>query len=198
MPDSALQTTERQFRELLGAVSGDRQVRLRFFSIADVPRQEAGRSYVAGEYEDIGELWGSGVDGLIVTGTEPRANSLHEEPYWRTLTRLVDWAEENTCSTVWSCLAAHAAVRYLDGVERQRFPEKLSGVFECAIAAEHPIVAGMPPRWRMPHSRHNTLPQDALGASGYETLSVSPEAGADMFVKQRRSLFLFVQGHPEY
>jgi homoserine O-succinyltransferase len=50
----------------------------------------------------------------------------------------------------------------------------------------------------MPHSRSNTVPEGALVAAGYQSLSRSAGAGTDMFVKQRRSLFLFVQGHPEY
>ena len=50
----------------------------------------------------------------------------------------------------------------------------------------------------MPHSRHNGLPGEALRSCGYRLLSWSDEAGADLFVAERASLFLFVQGHPEY
>jgi homoserine O-succinyltransferase len=121
-----------------------------------------------------------------------------EEPYYKPLTQLVDWAEEHTVSTVWSCLAAHAAVQHLDGVSRERFPQKLAGVFDVAPAASHPILAGMPSQWTMPHSRHNTLPAKPLAAAGYQLLSTAQDAGPDMFVKQGKSLFLFVQGHPEY
>jgi homoserine O-succinyltransferase len=198
MQDSALHTTERQFRELLTAAARGRALQLKFFSIPQLPREGAGRAYVDSQYEDVDAIADAGLDGLIVTGTDPRGSVLAEEPYYRPLTKLVDWAEENTVSTVWSCLAAHAAVQHLDGIGRQRFPQKLAGVFDCAVVTEHPVLAGMPARWGMPHSRHNTLPEDALGPSGYQTLSTSPEAGADIFVKQRKSLFLFVQGHPEY
>jgi homoserine O-succinyltransferase len=148
--------------------------------------------------EDISELWPSHLDGLIVTGTEPRAPALQDEPYWPTLTKLVDWAEDHAISTVWSCLAAHAAVLHIDGIGRRAFGEKLSGVFDCMKAMDHPIVAGTPSRWRVPHSRYNELPEEALVSSGYCILSRLPGTGVDMFVKQRRSLFLFVQGHLEY
>ena len=40
--------------------------------------------------------------------------------------------------------------------------------------------------------------QAQLRSTGYAILSCSPESGADVFVKQRRSLHLFFQGHPEY
>jgi homoserine O-succinyltransferase len=198
MPDAALRTTERQFRDLLAAASRDIVVQFRLFALPDVPR-DAGQSYISQHCDDIQELWADGaVDGLIVTGTEPRAPDLRDEPYWRSLTRLIDWAEHHTISTVWSCLAAHAAVLHRDGIERRPLGEKLSGVFECSKASRHPIIAGLPAQWSTPHSRYNEVPEAALSAKGYEILARSADAGADLFVAGRRSLFLFVQGHPEY
>jgi homoserine O-succinyltransferase len=200
MPDGALEYTARQFAELLRAAEQRVAARVRFrvFSIPEVPRGARGRAYVAEHCEDIGALWREELDGLIVTGLEPRAPTLVEEPYWAAFAELVDWARERTRSAIWSCLAAHAAVYRLDGVTRQRRPTKLLGVFECAKASDHAMVADMPAKWRVPHSRYNDLPQEALVASGYEILAKSREAGADMFVKSGQSLFVFFQGHPEY
>src|SRR5579862_9380020 len=131
MPDAALKSTERQFRELLTSAAGDAPVRLRYFSLPDVPRSAAGQAYVAEHHEPIETLWGGTFDGLIVTGNAPRAVRLADEPYWPALAKLVDWADAHTISTVWSCLAAHAAVLRLDGIERRPLAGKLSGVFEC-------------------------------------------------------------------
>src|SRR5256884_9558060 len=60
------------------------------------------------------------------------------------------------------------------------------------------LVRGVSAPLRMPHSRWNELPVGELRAAGYAILSCSPESGADLFVRQRRSLHLFLQGHPEY
>ena len=198
MQDSALRSTERQFRELLAAAAGDRAVRVRFFSIPELPRERVGRAYVDTHYADVSAIATAGLDGLIVTGTDPQGHVLVEEPYYKPLTQLVDWAEGHTTSTVWSCLAAHAAVQHLDGISRERFAQKLAGVFSVGTVVEHPILAGMPARWMMPHSRHNTVQARALDAAGYQIVSASHDAGPDMFVRQGKSLFLFVQGHPEY
>ncbi len=198
MPDSALQATERQFRDLLAAASANRALQLRVFSFPDLVRADAAKQYVREHYEDIGMLWDARVDGLIVTGTEPRAPTLSGESYWPSLTRLIDWAEDHTKSTVWSCLAAHAAVLHLDGVERRPFATKLSGVFECAKSSDDAILAGMPAEWRVPHSRHNTLAARPLVDAGYDILSSSMAIGVDMFARRGHSLFLFLQGHPEY
>jgi homoserine O-succinyltransferase/O-acetyltransferase len=198
MPDTALHATERQFRRLIAAAADDIPVRLRLFYLPEVPRSDRGRTYLEKHYDDIGELWASRLDGLIVTGTEPRASDLRDEPYWTVLTRLVDWADCCTNSTVWSCLAAHAAVLHTDGITRRALPAKLFGLFDCRKVSDHGMVRGTARRWRIAHSRRNDVPAAALAARGYRLLSWSPEAGADMFVKQKQSLFVYFQGHPEY
>ena len=198
MPDAALRTTERQFHELLSAASDDLPVCLRLFSLPELPRGEVGRLLISQSYEHISRLWTSRLDGLIVTGTEPRAAALVDEPYWPTLAKLIDWAEDHTLSTIWSCLAAHAAVLYLDGIPRRALRGKLSGTFDCRKVEDHTIMFRAPSRWRIPHSRYNELPEDALVSNGYSILSRSSEAGVDIFVKHRKILFIFLQGHPEY
>ncbi len=198
MPDAALRSTERQFIGLLDAASGDIDVRLRLFFLPEVPRSDTARELFLSAYDSIDDLWSSDIDGLIVTGTEPRSPELTEEPYWQSLTRLIDWAQEHTISAIWSCLAAHAAVLHLDGINRRPLNGKLSGVFECAKALDHELVVDAPPSWRVPHSRYNGLPHDELAAHNYHLLTSSPVAGVDSFAKNCNSLFLFFQGHLEY
>jgi homoserine O-succinyltransferase len=116
----------------------------------------------------------------------------------------VDWAEDNTSSTVWSCLAAHAAIYRLDGIPRCRLPKKLFGLLECTRDADgnlaRGLTSGIPDRFRMPHSRWNGVSEDvnAMTALGYRALTRSSSGSADMFLRKRRSLYVFCQGHPEY
>jgi homoserine O-succinyltransferase len=172
-------------------------VTLRIFSLPEVPRGAAGRDYVRQHQEDIAALYRDGVDGLIVTGTEPKTERFEDEPYWPALARLIDWAEDNTASAIWSCLASHAAAYRLDGIAREPLDRKMFGVFDCQKTEEHPLVSGLE-CWKTPHSRLNGVAEAALDANGYRILSRSATAGVDMFVKQRNSLFVFLQGHPEY
>src|SRR5437868_11117171 len=108
MPDAALAATERQFITLLDSASDGVVIRLSLYALPDVLRSDSGRRHIDSFYLGIEDLWDRHLDGLIVTGTEPRASNLMDEPYWRSLTRVIEWAEHNTQSTVWSCLAAHA------------------------------------------------------------------------------------------
>ncbi|HEY6259930.1 MAG TPA: homoserine O-succinyltransferase [Xanthobacteraceae bacterium] len=198
MPEAVLEPTEQQFLALLGAASGDSWVRLRFFSLPGVPPSERGQRYLRQSYGGAADIREAGLDGLIVTGTEPKAARLPDEPYWPAFTTLVDWARHNTISTIWSCLAAHAAVLHLDGIERVPLREKCIGVFACDKLADHPLTQSLPPRSAIPHARWNALSEAALAESGYQVLTRSPAAGVDAFVRQEQSLLLFFQGHPEY
>jgi homoserine O-succinyltransferase/O-acetyltransferase len=198
MSDAALRTTEQQFHALLSAPLSGHRVCLRSFFLPEIPRSDIVRLRFMQHYEPIDALWESHVDGLIVTGAEPRAEVLTDEPYWDSLTKLVDWAEDHTVSTIWSCLAAHATVHHLDGIDRRLLEKKLSGVYNCRKVADHPILAGIPPQWDVPHSRYNGLPEELLASMGYRVLSTSMKTGADVFVRERDSLFVFLHGHPEY
>jgi homoserine O-succinyltransferase len=198
MPDGALQSTERQFVTLLESAADGVVVRLSLYAMPEVPRSDAGRCHIRNFYSGIESLKRCRLDGLIVTGTEPRSPNLMDEPYWASLTGVLDWAEHNTYSTVCSCLAAHAAVLHMDGVGRRRLGDKRFGLFECASVSDHHLTAGLPSQVVMPHSRWNDLPEEELLDRGYQVLMRSKEAGSDTFVKRRKSLVVSFQGHPEY
>ena len=198
MPDAALQATERQFMRLLRQAAGETRIDFHCFSLPSVVRSQTSQWRVEKQYTDIAELCRLRLDGLIVTGTEPVAATLQQEPFWRELTDMIDWARANTRSTIWSCLAAHAAVLHLDGIERRRLGTKCSGIYDCAKVTDSWLTADVPSPLKIPHSRLNELRAGDLAARGYQLLTASPEAGVDIFAKQLGSQFVFFQGHPEY
>jgi homoserine O-succinyltransferase len=198
MPDSALDATERQFLSLLDSASEGMLIRLSFHSLPNVPRDETGARHVTNHYSSVKDLWGKSLDGLIVTGREPLTPNLSDEPYWESFGDVLQWAKENTYSTIWSCLAAHAALLHMDGIGRIRSNDKYFGVFECDRLSDHPLTADAPSSFKLPHSRWNGISEDALISSGYSVLTRSGDAGVDTFVKHYKSLFVFFQGHPEY
>jgi homoserine O-succinyltransferase len=199
MPDAALEDTELQFFELLDDASGHVPIYLKLYSLTGVPRGERGEQHLKSFYHSSDELWQSQFDGVIITGTEPRQPNLKDEPYWKALTEVFDWAERNTASTVLSCLAAHAGVLHSDGVGRHRLPDKQFGVVESRKACNHALLHRIPEQVRFPHSRWNEVREDELTSVGYVVLTKSQHAGVDAFVKKKHeSLFVHFQGHPEY
>jgi homoserine O-succinyltransferase len=198
MPDAAMQTTERQFLTHLEGGAEDFDLRAHLFSLPGIPRAGDVLDRVKVRYLDYDCLSELHMDALIVTGAVPKAASLAKEPFWPHLTKLADWARTHTLSVLWSCLSAHAAVLHIDGIERQRLPKKLSGLYQVETRNNDPVLAGTDPVLQMPHSRYNGLPEESLRAAGYTILSRSDIAGVDMFSKSTPSLFVFCQGHPEY
>jgi homoserine O-succinyltransferase/O-acetyltransferase len=199
MPDAALMSTERQLFDLLGAAAERLVVRLHLYTMQTTPRSEWGRDYVSRYYRNTDDLVLGSLDGIIVTGAEPTAARLPEEPYWTALTQVMDWARENTISSLYSCLAVHAAVLHMDGVQRHKLPAKCIGVFKQTKTTDHPLMHYVPATFGIPHARWNEVREEALASCGYRVLTKSAEAGVDCFIKQqKKSLFVHFQGHPEY
>ena len=199
MPDAALEDTEAQFFSLLEAAAGEFSVHVQLFHIPDVPRGERVQQHVRNYYLPVAELWNHKLDGAIITGTEPRQRDLRQETYWDELTRVFDWAEEHTTSTVLSCLAAHASVLRSDGIERNPLDDKQFGVFEYQRTGKHLLTDGLPQAVRFPHSRWNEVRENDLAEHGYDVLDSSRDAGVNLFAKSKgNSLFVHFQGHPEY
>ncbi len=198
MPDSAVATTESQFARLIEEASGDLDVRLRLFDLETLPRASEARRAMAERYRAARALKAQPQDALIVTGAEPRAPDLQREPFWSELAFVLDWADAHAISTLLSCLAAHAGVLHRDGIARRALPAKCSGVYSVQVVARHELVAALDAEFLMPHSRHNGLEEAELAAKGYRILARSLESGVDLFIKEARSLLVFLQGHPEY
>ena len=198
LSDKGMESGERQIIDLLREAGGHRRLRLTLYSLPRIQRGTAARDRIAAEYAPFRSLFDSRLDGLFVTGCEPSAFDLRDEPFWPDLTEVIDWAEGNTRSTIWSCLAAHAAVLHHDGIERRRLAEKCTGLFAVDRAIAHPLLDGGDATPVVPHSRYNDVTERDLVAAGYTILTRHPDIGVDTFVRRRDSLFVFLQGHPEY
>jgi len=196
MPDAAVSATQRQFVLLLEEAAQTYDVTLGLMTLASIERTSESRREMAELYRPPSAL-SAATDAIIVTGAEPRAANLEDEPYWRELTNLFDAARALTHATLASCLAAHALVLYRDGVRRRPYQRKCSGLYLASVVAAQPLTAGLKPG-PVPHSRWNGLDEAELVAKGYVALTRAGEAGVDMFVKDDGHLTLFFQGHPEY
>ncbi len=195
--DAGMESGERQLVDLLELGCGGARVRLRLFALPSIARGATAQARMAGTYHGLDALLGSRLDGLFVTGAEPRAADLRDEAFWPQLAQVIDWAKAGTCSTIWSCLAAHAAVLHLDGIARRPLPAKCTGVFAVTAAGDHPLLAGSGEALQVCHSRWNDLDEAELAAAGYTVLTRGT-MGVDSFVRACGSQFVFLQGHPEY
>lgn len=209
MPDPAFAETERQFLRLLAAASGGQAVVVHRYWMPGIARGDAVRRRVRASYRPLERLFATAPAGCIVTGTEPRAEQLADEPYWSDLVAVLEWGADHGVAMWLSCLAAHAALLAYDGIERVPLPAKFSGVFAHAVDTSHPLTRGLggdrgkgtgpAAPVMVPHSRLNTVPDDALRSRGYELPMTSPDVGWTLATKVvGAGAFVLVQGHPEY
>lgn len=198
MPDPALRRTEQQLRSLLGAALGEVPVDLVLVTLPQIQRSDWAARHVAESYRSVEDFVSTDLDAVIVTGAEPRAARLQDEPYWSGLTALFDWIEEARLPAAYCCLAAHAAVLHRDGIERRRLAQKCFGIFEHHPVIGHGFVRDAEASHVLPHSRWNEITEDDLVAHGYAILSRSDAVGVGAFAGGPAGRDLYFQAHPEY
>jgi homoserine O-succinyltransferase len=164
-----------------------------------VPRGERIRARIADEYRPLDDIMSDPPDLLVVTGSNPIESRIEDEPYWADLHGLLKWGSENVPAMVLSCLSAHAALAVFDGLERTTLPAKCTGVFAQEADPTHPLAAWFNGPVVLPHSRHNTVPVEAVVAAGYAVALQSDEVGWSVVTKTvGQSEVVLVQAHPEY
>jgi homoserine O-succinyltransferase/O-acetyltransferase len=199
MPDGAFNATERQFFGLLEAGSGALGVEVRSYTMDGVPRGERVAARIAENYFPLDTLWESTPDAVIVTGSNPLASRLRQEPYWEDLARVITSFVGRTTSVLLSCLSAHAALDLLDGIPRGSLPSKCTGVFAQELPSGYPLTGGLPAPLVLPHSRLNDVEEEAVRAAGYDVVLGSKAVGWSVVSKQvGATQLVLVQGHPEY
>jgi homoserine O-succinyltransferase len=199
MPDAALVATERQFIRLVGNCNRIAQFYVYPFSLPGLPRSEETLDYIERYYCKFDDLKKQGLDALIITGANVTNPSLEQEPFWEPLMEVVRWADSNVASTLCSCLATHALLKYQYGIERQPLPEKRWGVYNHRISEPgHPLLRGINTRFDVPHSRYNEISKQQLEDAGLTVLVEGGAGGVHMAVSPDQFRMIFFQGHPEY
>ncbi len=199
MPDAALAATERQFFRLVGESNPIAQLYMHPFTLPELKRGKEASNHIDLYYEKFAELQEKGLDALIVTGVNVIEPNLENEVFWKPLTEVLDWAEENVTSTLCSCLATHAAIQSRFGETRKHLNQKCWGIFRHrVINNRHPLVNDINTCFDVPHSRFNAVERDAYRRAGLHVLIESKEAGVHMAVSKDYYSTVYFQGHPEY
>ncbi|MEW7976885.1 MAG: homoserine O-succinyltransferase [Candidatus Sedimenticola endophacoides] len=199
MPDAAIEATERQFFQLIGESNPIAQFYVHPFTLDELPRGDKARAHIDRYYESFDEIKARGLDALIVTGAAPTHPNLSDEPFWKPLGEVVDWAYQNVTSTLFSCLATHAVMEFRFRQRRQPLGFKRWGVFHHRVMdRHHPLVNDVNTLFDVPHSRFNEISREQFEAAGLHILVESEEAGVHLATSSDRFRMIFFQGHPEY
>ncbi len=199
MPDAVLQITEKQFIQMVGGCNQIAQFFVHPFSVPGLPRSPGTRQYINKFYTTFEKLQADGLDALIITGANIANPTLEAEPFWEPLLEVIGWAMENVTSVLCSCLATHALVKHLYGIDRQRLERKRWGVYSHRIASiEHPLLRNINTRFDVPHSRYNAIMPEQFEEAGLPILAVSIEGDVHMATSEDQVRLVYFQGHSEY
>jgi homoserine O-succinyltransferase len=199
MPDAALRSTERQFFQLLGSCNQIAQVYVHPFTIPGLTRSSETQQYLDTSYERFEDLRASGLDALIITGANVATPNLVSEPLWKPLQEVIAWASQEVTSVLCSCLATHALLKSLYGIDRRPLTSKRWGVYRHRCArVSHPLLRNINTLFDVPHSRHNEVTRQQLEEAGLKVLIESCQGDVHLAVSPDQLRFVFLQGHPEY
>jgi homoserine O-succinyltransferase len=199
MPDAALQATERQFLRLVGSCNRIVQFYVHPFTFPEIPRDAEAQAHIEQYYSSFEDLKEQGLDALILSGANPAQENITAEPFWEPLKTVVEWARENVCSVMCSCLATHAIVQQLWGFERYKLSRKRWGVYSNRITDQyHPLTVNIDTRFNAPHSHVYEVNSAQFRDAGLLVLAESKEADLYLGTSPDGLRFIFFQGHPEY
>ena len=199
MPDAAVQATERQFLRLVGSCNRIAQFHVHPFTFPQIPRSAGTREHIDQYYSSFEELQEQGLDALILSGANPAKSEITEEPFWEPLVEVVEWAKDNVCSVMCSCLATHAIVQQLWGIYRYPLPRKRWGVYSNRVTRQrHPLTVNIDTRFDAPHSHVYEVNGAQCREAGLLVLAESKQSDFHLAVSPDGLRFVFFQGHPEY
>jgi len=199
MPDAALQVTERQFMRLVGNSNQIAQFYVHVFSVPGLERSPETQTYIEEYYTTFEQVKKEGLDALIITGANVTNPSLDQEPFWQPLTEVIEWAQENVTTTLCSCLATHALMKYFHQIDRIKRPTKKWGVYEHRVTQPfHPLLREINTRFDVPHSRWNTITHEQFASADLTVLIESFDGEVHMAVSPDQLRMVYFQGHPEY
>jgi len=199
MPDAALAATERQFFRLVGQSNQIAQFYVHPFSLPGLPRGEKAHAHIDRYYEPFEAVREQGLDALIITGANVSGPDLADQPFWRPLIEVVDWAFEHVTSTLCSCLATHAVMQFRYGQRRRLLPSKRWGVYTHRVVDQaHPLNSSTNTLFDVPHSRFNEVSREQFEVVGARVLVESEQAGVHLATSPDGLRIVMCQGHPEY
>ncbi len=195
MPDKIV--TETQISRLIG--NTPLQVELELMQTATHRSRHTSAEHMLAFYKTFDELKDQNFDGMIITGAPVEHLKFEEVEYWDELCEIMEWSKTHVTSTFHICWAAQAGLYYHYGIDKVALPKKLFGVYKHKVDHKGSILfRGFDDEFMVPHSRHTTVPREAIEArKELKILSSSDEAGV-FVASTKKGRQIFVTGHSEY
>lgn len=189
--------TETQLSRVLG--NTPLQVNLELMHTSSHISKNVSQDHLLSFYKSFDELKHRKFDGMVITGAPVEMIPFEDVDYWDELCHIMEWSKTNVHSTFHICWGAQAGLYYHYGIQKQVMPEKLFGVFPHKADYKRSILLrGFDDIFWAPHSRHTTIPREAIEAVPELKIVASSDRAGVYAVMTKGGRQIFVTGHSEY
>ncbi len=120
--------------QLLRALSNTPlQVDVTFMNARSHLSQNTSANHLNKFYVTWDEIKDQKYDGMIVTGAPVEDIPFEEVDYWQEICDIFDWAETHVTSTLHICWASQAGLYHYYGIDKEKLPQKLFGVYDHRV-----------------------------------------------------------------
>ena len=175
------------------------QVDVVFVNVSSHKSKNTSTSHLNKFYVSFEEIKDQRFDGFIITGAPVEQMPFEEVDYWEELKEIMEWTKTHVTSTMHLCWGAQAGLYYHYGIEKVQLDEKVFGVFEHRVKnRKTPLVRGFDDVFYAPHSRHTTVPTEAIESEEQLIILAESEEAGVFLTMSLDGKRIFVMGHPEY
>ena len=150
-------------------------------------------------YQDFAEVQSRYYDGMIITGAPLDQTDFDDVTYWDKLQNILAWSSTHVTSTLFSCWAVAAALKYFYDLPMLSRSEKLSGVYKHTTSTRvNALTRGFDDYFYAPQSRYMDFPTAYIeDNTDVLVLADSEETGVFLACSPDKRQ-VYVTGHPEY
>lgn len=189
--------TETQFSRLLG--NTPLQVRLELMHTTTHTAKNTSQDHLLNFYKSFDELKHRKFDGMVITGAPVELMDFEDVDYWQELCQIMEWTKTNVHSTIHICWGAQAGLYYHYGINKQKLPKKMFGVFPHTVDYRRSILLrGFDDVFYVPHSRHTTVFREDIEAVPELKILASSEQSGVYAIANKGGKQIFITGHSEY
>ena len=175
------------------------QVDVVFVNVSSHKSKNTSTSHLNKFYVSFEEIKDQRFDGFIITGAPVEQMPFEEVDYWEELKEIMEWTKTHVTSTMHLCWGAQAGLYYHYGIEKVQLDEKVFCVFEHRVKnRKTPLVRGFDDVFYAPHSRHTTVPTEAIESEEQLIILAESEEAGVFLTMSLDGKQIFVMGHPEY
>ena len=175
------------------------QVDVTFIAVSTHESKNTSMSHLNKFYEPFYAVKNRFFDGLIITGAPLEQMEYEDVDFWPEMCEVFEWTKTHVTSTLHLCWGAQAGLYYHYGIEKVQLDEKVFGVFEHRVKnRKTPLVRGFDDVFYAPHSRHTTVPTEAIESEEQLIILAESEEAGVFLTMSLAGKQIFVMGHQEY